>query len=117
MIPAGGIPARSAELLGGPFLSYVLRDLAERFDVVVLDAPPVLPVADTHAVLDLEEIDTVVVVAKAYLTTRDQANRARAILHQHDRHAFGLIVNGLRRDEGSYDYEYSTEGGPRAVAR
>lgn len=112
VIPAGGLPSDSAELLSGPRMAAMVSELAERFDAVVLDAPPLLPVADTHAVLDVRQIDTCLIVGRAYLTNRDQAARARTILLQHGRARYGLVVNGLRRDEGTYDYAYDADERP-----
>lgn len=108
ILAAGGMPARSAELISGPSMTRTLAELSARFDVVILDCPPLLPVADTHALLDAAEVDTVVVVARAYATTRDQAARSRTILLQHGRSRHGLVINGLRGGQETYNYEYSS---------
>lgn len=47
LIAAGPLPPNPAELLSGPRLSELIAELAERFDTVVIDAPPVLGLADT----------------------------------------------------------------------
>lgn len=106
LLPAGGLPAQSAELLSSSMMRWTLDRLAARADVVVLDTPPLLPVADTHALLDAEQIDTCLVVAQAGMTTAEQAARARTILHQHGRDRFGLVVNKLKRNAQAYSYRY-----------
>lgn len=105
VLPAGGLPQRSAELLGGPEMGRVLRALRERFDMVVLDAPPLLPVADTRVLLDAADIDACLVVGRASKTTREQAARARSILEQHRVRHRGLVVNGLKGDAMRYEYQ------------
>jgi len=47
LIAAGPLPPNPAELLSGPKLSELITELSKRFDIVVVDAPPVLGLADT----------------------------------------------------------------------
>jgi capsular exopolysaccharide synthesis family protein len=47
VIAAGPLPPNPAELLSGPKLAELVTELAKRFDIVVVDAPPVLGLADT----------------------------------------------------------------------
>jgi capsular exopolysaccharide synthesis family protein len=46
ILPAGNIPARPPERLGSPGMAAMMAALLDRFDVVVLDGPPVLGLAD-----------------------------------------------------------------------
>jgi capsular exopolysaccharide synthesis family protein len=47
LIAAGPLPPNPAELLSGPRLTALITTLAQRFDMVIVDAPPVLGLADT----------------------------------------------------------------------
>jgi capsular exopolysaccharide synthesis family protein len=47
MIPAGPLPPNPAELLSGHRLGELVAQLSQRFDIVIIDAPPVLGLADT----------------------------------------------------------------------
>ena len=78
----------------------MLRELAQDADLVILDAPPLLPVADAQVLLDHPQVDGCLVVARAYQTTRDEARRARAILERHGLERVGLVVNGVRELDG-----------------
>ncbi len=100
VVPAGPIPPNSAELLRSAQMNEVLLDLLDEAQIVILDAPPLLPVADTHALLDNSVIDTALIVARVNRTTRDQARRAHAILERHPDRTFGLVVNGVRDGGG-----------------
>jgi capsular exopolysaccharide synthesis family protein len=47
LIAAGPLPPNPAELLSGPRLAELISELTKRFDMVIVDAPPVLGLADT----------------------------------------------------------------------
>lgn len=104
ILPAGAMPPNAAELLRSPEMKRVLGELCETVDLVILDAPPLLPVADSQVLLEHPEVDAAVLVARAYQTTRDQAKRARAVLDRNDRVGLGLVVNGVREIDAGYDY-------------
>ncbi|MHB1415117.1 MAG: tyrosine-protein kinase domain-containing protein, partial [Chloroflexota bacterium] len=47
ILPSGAVPASPGELLGSEKMSEILELLRQRADVVILDCPPLLPLADT----------------------------------------------------------------------
>lgn len=104
VLPSGPLPPASAELLRSAEMSALLEDLKQIADVVVLDAPPLLPVADAQVLLANQHVDACVVVARAFRTTRDEARRARAALDRHRIEHAGLVVTGLRQHETGYGY-------------
>jgi capsular exopolysaccharide synthesis family protein len=103
ILPSGPLPPNSAEMLQSAAMGQVLRELSNEADLVIIDAPPLLPVADAQILLDRPEIDACIMVARAYYTRRDRARRARAILDQHRLEPLGLAVTGLR-DHATYEY-------------
>ena len=104
VFPSGGTPARSAELLSGEPMSQVLRSLAETHDVVIIDAPPLLPVADTQALLDSDAIDGLVIVGRLNVVTRDQVTRVRQIVASRGWSEFSLVTNGVSAREAIQTY-------------
>jgi capsular exopolysaccharide synthesis family protein len=104
VFPSGGTPARSAELLSGEPMSLVLRSLAEKHDVVIIDAPPLLPVADTQALLDSDAIDGLVIVGRLNVVTRDQVTRVRQIIASRGWSEFSLVANGVPAREAIQTY-------------
>ena len=70
VLPAGPIPGDAAELLDSRPMTELLRELRTRADVVLVDAPPMLPVTD--AMVLGTKVDAVVVVARARLASRPQ---------------------------------------------
>ncbi len=47
-LPAGSAAESPVELLSSPRLQQIMRDLTVFFDWVIVDSPPVLPIADTN---------------------------------------------------------------------
>jgi polysaccharide biosynthesis transport protein len=112
VLPSGPFTPTSAELLRLPAMTKVLADLASQFEYVILDCPPLLPVADAQALLDNAMIDVVLVVARPDLTTRDQIRNARTVLRRHPGITVGLIINAVRATVTGYYTGPSRDGAP-----
>jgi polysaccharide biosynthesis transport protein len=108
VLPSGPTPPNAAELFHSSEMAVVLGELSEMADLVVLDCPPLMPVADSHVLLDNPQVDACLIVGRAYHTTRDAARGARAILDRRRLRRIGLVVNGLRDQGERYDY-YGTD--------
>jgi polysaccharide biosynthesis transport protein len=108
ILPCGRIPEHPAELLESAAYRKVMAELRERFDVVIIDSPPALPVTDP--LLMAPQVDGVIVVARCRSTTRIDIQRALTQLRQGDNNLLGVILNELdARDEGSrYSSQYYT---------
>jgi capsular exopolysaccharide synthesis family protein len=63
LVAAGPLPPNPAELLSGARLAELVAELAERFDMVIVDAPPVLGLADTILIGSVTETTLFVVEA------------------------------------------------------
>jgi len=117
VLPAGPLPPNPAELLESAALDAVLKDLADEDVTLVLDAPPLVPVADAQVLLRQSHVDTALVVGRIGLTTRDQIRRARAILDRQRFEPLGLVVTGHHEDK-RYSYDaYSPSEEPTARRR
>ncbi|HEX4804705.1 MAG TPA: polysaccharide biosynthesis tyrosine autokinase [Conexibacter sp.] len=107
LLPAGELPPNPSELLSSPAVSSLLADLASDDTIVVIDAPPLNPVADAQVLLNNPAIHAALIVARLGYTTRDQVQRARAILDRHMLQPVGLVVTGVR---GATRYGYDAYG-------
>ncbi len=114
VLPAGRLPPNPSELLGSERIDEILAELSRGETTIIVDAPPLNPVADAQVLLNHTSIDGVVIVARVDKTTREEVRRARAILDRHTVAPIGLVVTGLR-DAGRYGYEtYETDSeGPK----
>lgn len=90
-VTSGEIPPNPTELLSSRRFPAVLRELADRYDIVLVDAPPTLPAADA-AVL-AAAADGVLFVVHADRTTRQQVERAVKGLAQVKARLIGAVLN------------------------
>lgn len=102
----GQIPPNPSELLQSQAMEALLEDLRSRYDVVVLDAPPLLPVTD--AALLATRADGAVVVVSHGRTTRDQLATAIERLDSVGATTLGLVVNQApaKKSASGYGYGY-----------
>jgi Mrp family chromosome partitioning ATPase/capsular polysaccharide biosynthesis protein len=111
VIPAGRPTARAGELLASRRFGAALATLVEHYDAVILDASPLLSVADTIELLP--RVDGILLCVRAGQTTRDQVAAARQAIERVPGRSVGVVVTGLRaRDEidyGYYSYAYAQD--------
>jgi capsular exopolysaccharide synthesis family protein len=103
VLPSGPLPPNPAELLGSPVMRRLVEQMRRRYDYIVFDSAPLLPVAD--AVVLSRLVDGTVVVAQAGRVRTGQLGQALANLAQVSAPVVGLVLNRVRRDEGTYEYE------------
>lgn len=106
VIGSGAIPPNPAELIQSKAMADFIADLRGRYDMVIIDAPPLLPVTD--AALLAAHSDGALMVVRYNKTTRDQFAQAINRLTQVDAAAVGVLLNMVptRRRPGSYGYGY-----------
>ena len=104
LLPAGAIPPNPAELLGSQSCRDVLKDLAGRFDRVILDSPPIAAVTD--AVVLAPVVDGVILIARSGQTPRDILVHAYQRLKGVQANLLGVVVSGLLERTGSSSYSY-----------
>jgi capsular exopolysaccharide synthesis family protein len=105
----GPLPAGAAEFLSSPKLEEVIGDLRDRFDILIIDAPPVLPVTD--AVVMSRYLDGVLVVVAQNRTHRRSLARVHALLTQVGSQVLGSMINGAAiKGADAYGY-YGQYGG------
>jgi polysaccharide biosynthesis transport protein len=113
VLPAGPLPPNPAEMLASGAVGDMLAQLAPKDGILIVDAPPLNPVADTHELLISGAIKAPLIVARLNKTTRDAARHARAILARHMIEPVGLVVTGVRGGVG-YGYD-ATAAHPAGV--
>lgn len=115
VLTSGLVPPNPTELLASPAMSALAAELAGRYDVVVYDTAPTLPVTD--ALVLSRCTDGVVLVASTARVRRPQLCEALESLARVDARLLGLVVNMLpaREAAGTYgSYGYGTPQTGRA---
>jgi polysaccharide biosynthesis transport protein len=118
ILPSGMNPPNSADLLSAGRMSAVISRARDVAEVVIVDSPPLLPVADTRVLMLLPEIDGTIVVARAGASRRDRVRAARRILEQSGRKVFGLVITGVAgAPDGEYYYAETPRGSNGGASR
>lgn len=113
ILPAFDTPPNPSELLGSSRMAELVQTLS-RDHVVILDAPPVLPVTDAVVLSHLA--DSIVVVVSAGRTRAEQLEHAVESIQRGEGKVSGIVLNRasstklsrLRYGDAEYGYEYSS---------
>ncbi|KDA04905.1 chromosome partitioning protein [Microbacterium sp. CH12i] len=109
VLPAGKIPPNPSELLGSDRMHKLLDALAEEFDVVLCDAPPLLPVTDA-AVLSRATSGAIMVVAVGKTTTHQLEGALEALETVGSKVAGVVLTMVPTRGADAYAYGYGYGG-------
>lgn len=91
ILPAGSVGDNPVGLAKMHQLADLVAELKEKFDYVIIDAPPVLPLADMQVLASTG--DLIAYVVKASMTGRDVVQKALKALGENTN--LGIILNGL----------------------
>lgn len=106
VLAAGGAPPNPSEVLGSARMKALLADLSEH-SIVIIDAPPLIPVTD-GAVLT-HQADGALLVVSVGKTTYDLVEKALDTLRKARGRALGIVLNKVPLkgvDASPYSYEY-----------
>jgi capsular exopolysaccharide synthesis family protein len=121
VLQSGTPPPNPSELLDSKIKKW-LAMWREKYDFVVLDGPPLLPVTDAQIAHPLADIT--LLVSRSGLTERSQLKRSYRLLTDAGSHFVGVILNGLRPHDDSYygyygyrkySYHYGKDGNEKSV--
>lgn len=105
ILTSGQIPPNPSELLGSDDMKQLISRLEQAFDIVVIDAPPLLPVTDA-AVLSQHVGGVVLVVGTQKLKQHDLA-KSMAALELVGSNILGVVLNRLPvKGPDAYAYTY-----------
>jgi len=119
VLAAGVTPPNPGELLGSQAFRHILDELRERYDWVIVDTPPILPVTD--GALVATTVDAVIVAVRYGKRNYDDVTRTLASLRAVHAPIIGTVLTGVpqKSDEeryvGSYS-RYESESEHKAVA-
>ena len=100
VLPSGLIPTQPAELLGSNGMRRLLDTLRTRFDRVLIDMPPVEPLADVAIALAMA--DGLLMIVRAGVTPKPAIERALASID--GAKVLGLVLNDAGASAAGYQY-------------
>lgn len=102
VLPAGTTPPNPGELLISDQFKQLLASLSERYDHVIFDCPPILPVGDTLAVA--AQVGTTFMVVRAEHSAVGEVKDAVRKLRNAGIEPKGFILNGVKPKRFRYGY-------------
>jgi capsular exopolysaccharide synthesis family protein len=106
VMPAGKPATNPLEILQSKKLSIIMDQLAATFDWIVIDSPPVLPLADTS--IWMRQADGVLLVTRLGVTDKKQLQKGLEALEPQK--VLGALLNGTQASRySSYYYGNSKE--------
>jgi len=104
----GPVPPNPSELLSSGRMQALISEAMAQYQFVLLDAPPLLSVADGRILATM--VDGAVLVVKGGATRRDLVQRAQFHIRNVGARLIGVVLNDLRMHHGGYyyyrDYDY-----------
>jgi capsular exopolysaccharide synthesis family protein len=104
LLTTGGRPKNPGELVASQGFAEMVQELREKFDYVLIDSPPVIPVADATSIAGV--VDGIIMVLRIRRGVVLSAHKAKSRLAMVHGNLIGVIVNGM--DENLYYNEYGT---------
>lgn len=102
VLPCGYVPPNPSELISSGSMKELLRSLSERFDYVIIDAPPMISVSDPIILSTL--VDGVILVVKSGDSKGESVRRACQDLSTVGARVLGVALNNLNIRKDGYDY-------------
>jgi polysaccharide biosynthesis transport protein len=119
-ISAGPLPPNPAELLSGNQLQKLLSPSFTAFDHIVIDAPPIMGIAD--AIILCKQVEATLFVIESSSTRKTSIRNALKRLHQAGAHPLGAVLTKLPSSASLYGYDaayyyYGAESGSPKLSR
>lgn len=104
VLPAGMASRRASDLVGSMMID-ILDEAAKEYDLILVDAPPVLGFAEAMQIASA--VDGVIVIARAGQTSRKAVGTALATLRRLQTNVIGLVLNEVDKHSTNGYYYYS----------
>ena len=112
LLPCGILPPNPTELLISHEFRNLMENLRKRYDFIIVDTPPSLPVSDASIVGTI--VDGTVLIYQSDTTSRHLLLRAIQTLRKNHAKLLGVVINQLSfdvtmRSKSGYGYSYTSE--------
>jgi capsular exopolysaccharide synthesis family protein len=109
LLPAGPTPPNPAELLGSTAFADLLEGFSKQYDLVLIDSPPTMLVADSTIMSAM--VDGVMVVLRSEATTKPTVHRVAENFRRSQANLLGFVLNAVDTRSSEYYYAYGYYGG------
>ena len=106
MVLSGHLVPKPLEMLQSRRFKAMLEILREKFDYVILDAPPLGSVVDASIIA--QQVDGAIFVVRFDAVGRTEAIRAKKQLEKSGGRILGVALNGVGTHRGTYYYKYAS---------
>ncbi|MDG2358636.1 MAG: polysaccharide biosynthesis tyrosine autokinase [Planctomycetaceae bacterium] len=103
VLTCGSLPQNPAEMLAARGYSTMLRNAEKKFDIVLVDTPPLLAVSDPSIVAPTT--DGLVLVLRMGKNKRNSAKRATELIDTNNIRVIGIVCNATTADVEGYSYK------------
>jgi capsular exopolysaccharide synthesis family protein len=116
-LPSGILPADAAGILNSRRMSVLIQDVKQRFDLILVDSPPILGVSDASVLAS--EVDLTMIVVQHRKLPRNMLLRVKHAVENVGGQVIGVVLNNVDvRSDSQYQYytSYYTYYAPSADA-
>jgi succinoglycan biosynthesis transport protein ExoP len=110
VLPAGEIPPNPSQLIDSPAMAALIAEASGAYDLVIIDTPPLLPVADASALSKMT--DGALLVAGCHRVRRHQLQGAVHALETVGAHVLGVVATGVKMKASAVGYSYASSAPP-----
>ncbi len=102
-MPSGILPADAAGILNSRRMSELIQDVKQRFDLVLIDSPPILGVSDASVLAS--EVDLTMIVVQHRKLPRHMLQRVKSAVENVGGRVIGVVLNNVDvRSDSQYQY-------------
>ena len=102
-MPSGILPADAAGILNSRRMSELIQDVKQRFDLVLVDSPPILGVSDASVLAS--EVDLTMIVVQHRKLPRNMLLRVKQAVENVGGNVIGVVLNNVDvRSDSQYQY-------------
>jgi succinoglycan biosynthesis transport protein ExoP len=102
LLPVGSIPPNPSELIGSKTMERFIAGLKEKFEIIIIDTPPMTAVTDALVLSQL--VDGVMLVTRAGITPRQIIKTSLEQLQAAKATILGVVLNGVNTGRDGYYY-------------
>lgn len=106
VLPAGIIPPNPSEVLASNKMTNFIKKMEEKYDFIIIDAPPIIAVTDAQILST--KVEGVLFVVSQGIANIDATIRAKELLKAVNANILGVVFNNVEHKKGNgYGYYYS----------